>query len=162
MRKNWLNRARTEVKKVISSMEKINKGYLFPVFSKRNTGRHQMPPVSVRSNRNKRDYFFMLKAKKLWRSQSQNREGAMTAGGSKRELEKWKKNPSKIICVEGEHFSGSPWTSHCEVLNEYPESSSWEISLLFRIFPNYLPLSWALCQKRQSLEPDPAAPYLQL
>lgn len=83
-------------------MEKRNKGCLFPAFSKINTGRHQMTPVSDRFNTNKRDYFFMLKANKLWKSQSQNRAGARAAGGSKLQLEKWKKNPSKIVCLEGE------------------------------------------------------------
>lgn len=67
-----------------------------------------MTPVSVRFNTNKRGYFFMLKANKLRKSQSQNRAGARAAGGSKLELEKWKENPSKIICLKGKCFSGSP------------------------------------------------------
>lgn len=87
-------------------MDKINQGCLFPAFSKINTGRHQMS-ASVRFKTNKRDYFFMLKANKVWKSQSQNRASARAAGGSKLELEMWKKNPSKIICLEGGCFSGS-------------------------------------------------------
>lgn len=63
--------------------------------------------ISVRFKTNKRDYFFMLKANKVWKSQSQNRASARAAGGSKLELEKWKKSPSKIICLEGGCFSGS-------------------------------------------------------
>lgn len=67
-----------------------------------------MTPASVKFNKNKRDYFFILKANKLWKSQSQNRAGVRAAGGSKMELEKCKKDPSKIICLKGECFSGSP------------------------------------------------------
>lgn len=162
LRKNWLNRARTEVKKLIRRMDKINQGCLFPAFSKINTGRHHTTPVSVRFKTNKRDYFFMLKANKVWKSQSQNRASARAAGGSKLELEKWKKNPSKIICLEGGCFWGSLWTSHGEGLKAYPESSAQEICLHFRVFPKYLPLSWSICQKRQSLGSDPAAIYLHL
>lgn len=66
-----------------------------------------MTPVSVKFNTNKRDYFFMLKTNKLWKPQSQNRAGARAAGGSKLELEKWKKSPSKIMCLKGECFSES-------------------------------------------------------
>lgn len=58
----------------------------------------------------------MHKVNSLWKSQSQSRDSARTACGSKQELDKRKKNPSKIMGLEVRHFSESSWICDSEGL----------------------------------------------
>lgn len=153
---NWLNTGRTEAKKVISSTEKINKRCLFPAFSKINTEGtrwHQ----SVSSSTQIKGIISHAEGKQTVEATVPEQSRCQGCRWIQTRIRKIEEKSIKDYVSQRGMLFRKPWTSHCEGLKQYPESSTWEFCLLFRIFHKYLPFSWALFQKRQSLGSDPAA-----